>query len=132
MKTVLIALLAASLFVGPALSLRCYSCMAAVNDRDCEDVEQCAPQETFCVTSVEDVFQMQVVTKHCAPSCVYSELDWAFENISSPCCSEDLCNDLSIGDNFNFDNGASSIKISSMAGAISVCIVIGALLKLEL
>ncbi|XP_078541664.1 secreted Ly-6/uPAR-related protein 1-like [Lissotriton helveticus] len=132
METIIITLLAASLFVGPAYSLRCYSCMAAINDKDCEDVDQCAPHEQVCFTSIVDLFDIPVVTKMCAPSCDIPDPDGASTNGTQDCCSEDLCNDLSIGDNFDFGSGASSVKISSIAGAISVCVAISALLKLEL
>ncbi|XP_078542788.1 prostate stem cell antigen-like [Lissotriton helveticus] len=134
MKAFLVTLVAAALCFGLAHSLMCYSCTAAINDRDCMSIQNCSASQTHCETIVANIVSFKLMTKRCASSCVNGNQNLLVANTTEGCCASDLCNTYSIGNDntiFGFTSSASSSKISFLAQAASVA-VIGAMLKLAL
>ncbi|KAJ1194658.1 hypothetical protein NDU88_003945 [Pleurodeles waltl] len=134
MKAFYVTLVAAALCLGLAHSLQCYSCTAAINDRNCMTVETCPDTQNYCETIAAEVVSIKLVTKRCASSCVNGNQNLIVANTTEDCCASDLCNTYNIGNDntiFGFTSSASSIKISFFVKAASVA-VIGALFKLAL
>ncbi|XP_069076963.1 prostate stem cell antigen-like [Pleurodeles waltl] len=134
MKALLVTLVAAALCFGLAHSRACFSCTAAINDRDCTSIQNCSDSQNYCETVVGHFLSIKLMMKRCASSCVNGNQDMVIANATEGCCGSDLCNTHSIGDDntiFGFASSASSVKISFLAEATAVA-VIGALFKLAL
>ncbi|XP_078541663.1 prostate stem cell antigen-like [Lissotriton helveticus] len=134
MKAFCVALAAAVLSLGLVHSLQCYSCTAGMNDRNCMAVETCPDTKAYCETIVANIMSIKLMTKRCASSCVNGNQNLLVGNTTEECCTTDLCNAYSIGNDntiAGFSSSASSAKISFLVKAASV-VVFGVLLKLAL
>ncbi|XP_029447995.1 lymphocyte antigen 6E-like [Rhinatrema bivittatum] len=132
MKELLTISLAATLFVGLAQSLECFSCKDALSDSSCTSIQNCSESDNYCLSYVVNIVMVNLMNKHCAPSCETVNGNFLIVNVSGTCCSSDLCNNGSIGSALDFSmfNGASGGRIGfwplvSAAGLICTLLLAG-------
>ncbi|KAL8181561.1 UNVERIFIED_CONTAM: hypothetical protein K2H54_006767 [Gekko kuhli] len=98
MNPLLLFIVAGSLFVPPAGSLKCYTCTLQVSNSKCQRVTDCGGNAKACQTDMlRAVGLLSFITKECSLSCelVYKDYAVAKRNIS--CCDTDLCNHSGAG-----------------------------------
>ncbi|XP_029448013.1 lymphocyte antigen 6E-like [Rhinatrema bivittatum] len=133
MRTVLLSLLAASLCLHAAHSLKCYTCVGQQSNSDCLTEAVCSSSDVYCLTAVvppPGFNNTSGITKQCAPSCSTMDTEFNGAKASVSCCQADLCNHrggtngtMSGGTNGTMTEGtneATNLHISSLALVISV------------
>nr|XP_056710612.1 prostate stem cell antigen [Euleptes europaea] len=113
MKLLMIFVLAGSLFVQPAGSLKCYTCTMQVSNSMCQGVTDCDGNTTACRTDkLSAAGFLTLVTKECSSSCKVAYKDYFMAKRNISCCNADLCN----------LNGAEGFGTSYTKAGWSVCI----------
>ncbi|XP_053104958.1 prostate stem cell antigen [Hemicordylus capensis] len=103
MKPLLIFVLAGSLFMHPAGSLKCYTCSMKLKNNDCQLQETCKAGANICKTEVIGAAGLfNLISKECTSSCEPYFKDFTVGKRNITCCTSELCN----------VNGASGIRMS--------------------
>ncbi|XP_053321971.1 lymphocyte antigen 6E-like [Spea bombifrons] len=112
------AVLLLSLFIGAALSLKCYTCLSESSNTNCLTETNCSNTESYCQTTVSAVsvagISASSISKICASSCTPYSAGLSVASASVSCCSTDLCN----------KSGATSIKSGFTVLALSLGLVL--------
>ncbi|XP_054840282.1 prostate stem cell antigen-like [Eublepharis macularius] len=112
MKPLLIFVLAGSLFVQPAGSLKCYTCAMQVSNSKCQGVKDCDHTAKACKTEVLSVIGViTLISKECALSCEAAFNDYTVAKRNVSCCDTEFCN----------FSGASGFEISYTKVALALC-----------
>ncbi|XP_060099046.1 prostate stem cell antigen-like [Heteronotia binoei] len=97
MTPLLIFMLVGSLFVQPAGSLKCYTCLNQINHAKCQGVMVCNGNASACRTHMLSVFFFDFLSKGCSLSCKVTFTDYIVAKRNVSCCNTDLCNRSSAG-----------------------------------
>ncbi|XP_053323900.1 ly6/PLAUR domain-containing protein 2-like [Spea bombifrons] len=98
MKTLIICLIVAVLFLDFAYSLQCYFCYEAIESKNCRALKNCSEGLGFCKTTVHSpdlgfpFTGEELITRDCAKSCEQSDPNTMGETRPVFCCNIDACN----------------------------------------
>uniref|UniRef100_A0A6I8QZ65 UPAR/Ly6 domain-containing protein n=1 Tax=Xenopus tropicalis TaxID=8364 RepID=A0A6I8QZ65_XENTR len=91
-----------------AVPLKCYRCVGATSNADCQTQTDCGPNDAYCMTVVASVSGKTAIGKSCTPSCTPGSASTGGVTGTISCCKTDLC------------NGATGVKYSYPALGLSL------------
>ncbi|XP_053251144.1 lymphocyte antigen 6E-like [Podarcis raffonei] len=92
MRILLVTVLAAVLWSGKALSLKCYSCSTHSNSSYCMIPTVCSELDKYCKTTVGTSETGSSSTAHVSKTCAAECTETNHHGVSTSCCQRDFCN----------------------------------------